>query len=107
METTKTDQLLQSYLQLAFDELPDVFTGKKFAKTLKARGVYCTTTMRIKFLHENAKHYNSRENWVKNKYCAKQPEKDNVIDPETKCINFLISRGYKILKPITEWVELT
>lgn len=82
----------------ALDEMPNVFSSSEFCKKARLLGI---TTRQIQdalcseFLKKNAIHVEKRT-YTK-------------IEGETyleRCINYIKSEGYKVLKPVTEYKEL-
>ena len=82
----------------ALDEMPNKFSSSEFCSKAREFGI---TTRQIqdavcsKFLKQNAIHVEKRT-YIK-------------IESETyleRCIDYIKSEGYKVLKPVTEYKEL-
>jgi len=87
-------------LYATLDLMPNEFSSSEFCKKARVFGI---TTKQVrkavcsKFLKENAIHIEKRT-YTKNK----DQDKTHV----EKCIEYLKSKGYKVLKPVTEYKEL-
>lgn len=82
----------------ALDEMPNKFSSTEFCKKAREFGI---TTRQVqdavcsKFLKQNAIH-------VEKRTYTKIKDKSHL----EKCIDYLKSKGYKVLKPVTEYKEL-
>ena len=94
-------------LKQTLNEMNFVFSSNEFSKQAIKNGLNQEAVKRgiiAVFLHKNAKQMGSKRMW------QKKSNKVNVInfneDEITKSIKLLKSNGYKILKPISDWLEL-
>jgi hypothetical protein len=96
-------------LEKTIKQMPDVFTSNYFnnqaikngypEELLKRKGL-------SKFLHIYA--YNSNEfskTWTKKKQKVSLDNKSIALSDE-EMINHLKSKGYKIMRPVNEWIEI-
>jgi len=89
-------------LEKTINEMPNTFTSNEFnkkaikngypAKNLKRKGLASF----IKKYADNA--YEGSKTWVKR-------NKTISIMSDEEMINYLKNKGYKIMKPVNEWVE--
>ena len=87
-------------LQKALNDMPNYFSSNQFSRKAKRYGL---TTRQVQdgvcaqFLHQNCIQMDTKRTW------SKSQTTDNDI---SKAISLLKSKGYKVLKPVTEYQEL-
>jgi hypothetical protein len=104
-------QLTMSILEKAFESMPNVFTSNKFGSKLRSLG-YPETLIKQGFSDYLSRHsvnqYAGSKTWIKNKVQyniqAHTKEKQYSFDSMNEIIEFVKSKGYKVLKQ--EWTEL-
>src|SRR5574344_815075 len=95
-------------LEKTMEQMPNSFTSQEFnkmaikngypAKNLKSKGL-------ANFIRKYADNdYRGSKTWVKRS--AKEKKEDRQYSYETfdEIISFLKSKGYKIMRPVNEWV---
>ena len=105
---------LNVLLDKTLDEMPQSFSSNVFGKIAIKNGVakcFIENRYVLNYLRANANRGSSKRTWYKKtqgKTSIKTPIKTQ--EPyqlnETKCIEFLKERGYKIMKPVNEWKEI-
>jgi hypothetical protein len=100
-------------LHKTLSEMPNVFTSNEFNKKAVTNG-YSKTQLQKKGLGTWLKKYcdnmyGGSKTWVKKEFKDKKHKpdlysSDNKISEE-QLINYLKSKGYKVMKPVNEWVE--
>jgi hypothetical protein len=96
-------------LEKTFKQMPQVFTSNQFNKQAVKNG-YPAALLKHSglhpFLHKYAKNSTTfSKTWTKNKtevICSNE----STSMTEMQMIQYLKSKGYKILKPVNEWQEL-
>jgi hypothetical protein len=106
-------------LTRALAKMPVTFSSTDFINECVDMGfpydVLSRTNMVAPFLKDNT-HRVSKRIWSKGPLAHLSPVKE-VVEPrktevapkamsETECVDFLKARGYKIMKPVSDWVEL-
>lgn len=97
-------------LEKTMREMPDIFTSNNFSKIASLNG-YPTHLLGNKGLGWFIKRYAYNEDkysktWTKKTFRGfhkKDPPPDLITDAEM--IIHLKSKGYKIMKPVNEWIE--
>lgn len=93
----------------AYEAMPDFFSSFDFAKKARENGVPAKITEQGHGRDFLLKHTPTRQmtakTWWKNSSTGKQIKEDKE-DRISEAIKLLKEKGYKILKPINEWVEL-
>jgi len=98
-------------LKRVLDEMPERFTSNRFIEVAKKHGIptnWVPNGIIVKFLLKNAKRIGSRRLYEKkqrNILSAPSLTIDQIWD-ESNAVSFLKARGYKIMKPTTEWREI-
>jgi len=93
-------------LQKTLDEMEFSFSSNQFSKKARKNGLSkqeISNGIIAIFLHRNAIQGNTRRMWRKSN-TLDSPKK--IEDKIAEAIDLLKSSGYKILKPINEWIEL-
>lgn len=89
------------------NEMNFTFSSNEFAKKARKNGL---TKQEVdngavaSFLHRNALNAGSKRMW--RKAALIPPTNDSKVDKINEAINLLKSKGYKIMKPVSEWIEL-
>ena len=89
-------------LEKTMNEMPNSFTSNEFNKMAVKNGYPAKNLKRkglanfIRKYADNA--YDGSKTWVKR-------VKNNGVISEEKMIEYLKSKGYKVMKPVNEWVE--
>lgn len=91
-------------LEKTMYEMPNSFTSNEFNKRAIKNG-YPTKNLKGKglasFIRKYADNaYKGSKTWVK-----RDKNKNTGIISEPEMIEYLKSKGYKIMKPVNEWVE--
>lgn len=103
---------MNSILHKTFDQMPNVFTSNFFNATAVKNG-YPKSLLK----HNGLAHFlhlystNDKVNtktWTKNDttIVTKNKKEHYIFNNEQEIIEFLKSKGFKIMKPVSEWVEL-
>lgn len=96
------------HLQKALNNMTKHFSSNQFSKEAKKHGItprQVQDGICAKFLHKNAIQSNTKRTWIKIVEFDTKSKRNIDYDIEY-AINLLKSKGYKILKPITEFKEL-
>ena len=93
--------------KLTLAQMPYEFTGQEFSKRAQRNGIPYKDIVNgsnTLFLHQHAERV-GRKTWKKK---DSYPENLTPINEDgvDRMINFLKSKGYKILKPIQQWEEI-
>ena len=87
-------------------EMNFTFSSNEFSKRARKNGLSkqeISNGAIALFLHRNAVQKGSRRMWVKhNGHNSDKQKHDNVLD----AINLLKSLGFKVLKRVTDWIEV-
>ena len=86
------------------NEMPQQFSTELFIEKMRERNVnqnYIQSGHHVKYLKSKCQMLSKR---MYSKSFLEQPQKPQLT--EESCIRFLKSKGYKILKPITEFKEI-
>ena len=96
-------------LEKTMNEMPNSFTSNEFnkravkngypAKNLKRKGL----SSFIRKYADNA--YYGSKTWVKRRAKVKKEDRQYSFETFDEIISFLKSKGYKIMRPVNEWVE--
>jgi len=95
-------------LEKVMEKMPTHFSSNEFVKKAVKLGlanVYRTNGTIIRFLHKNAIQTTSRKMWMK-RDDPKEQSRISFDDEILRAIDLLKSKGYKIMKPVSEWQEL-
>ena len=93
-------------LNKTLSEMNFTFSSNEFSKKAQKNGL---SQMEVDngvialFLHRNALQLGTKRMWIKKNVVSSDKQKSDEI---TIAIDLLKSKGYKISKPVTEWVEL-
>lgn len=98
---------MKQLLEKTLNEMDVYFTSNEFSRVAKINGIsqeQIDNGILADFLHKNAIQLsNSNRRWVKkDKRTLKTDYKDKIDD----AINFLKEKGYKVMKPVTDFVEV-
>lgn len=98
---------MKQLLEKTLNEMDVYFTSNEFSRVAKINGItqeQIDNGILADFLHKNAIQLsNSNRRWVKkDKRTLKPDYKDKLED----AINFLKEKGYKVMKPVTDFVEV-
>jgi hypothetical protein len=94
-------------LEKTFKEMSYVFSSNEFSKLARHYGISNHLVHRgvlSSFLHCNARQMESRRMWTK--LNGQIPYKEQSTDKLSDAISLLKQNGYKIMKPINDWIEL-
>tara|TARA_R110001592_G_scaffold103236_1_gene290927 strand:- start:308 stop:610 length:303 start_codon:yes stop_codon:yes gene_type:complete len=97
-----------SNLERTLKSMPQYFSSNEFSRKAQKYGVpmwQIKNGIIAKFLHKYAIQTNSRRTWVKKQEINTEVI-ENIDFSVEKAIKLLKSKGYKIMKPITEYKEL-
>ena len=95
-------------LQRALNDMPNQFSSNEFSKNAKKYGLTQREVLDgvcARFLHRNAVQLSTKRMWRK-KNTSNLFAMDNADDQVQYAISLLKSKGYKVLKPVTEYQEL-
>jgi hypothetical protein len=98
-----TNQILHKTLS----EMNYVFSSNEFSKLARNYGIsnhLVHSGVLSSFLHRNAKQMESRRMWTK--LNGQKDYKQESTDKISDAISLLKQNGYKIMKPINDWIEL-
>ena len=94
-------------LHKTLSEMNYVFSSNEFSKLARHYGIsnhLVHSGALSSFLHKNARQMESRRMWTK--INSQTKKSDNHIDNINDAISLLKQNGYKIMKPINDWIEL-
>jgi len=94
-------------LHKTLSEMNYVFSSNEFSKLARHYGISNDLVHRgvlASFLHRNARQMESRRMWTK--LNGQIPHKEQSTDKLSDAISLLKQNGYKIMKPINDWIEL-
>lgn len=94
-------------LDKTFNEMNYTFSSNEFSRKAKKYGInqfQINSGLLASYLHQNAKQLHSKRMWVKNNISNFDNKNDSLSIDEA--INILKKNGYKVMKPINEWVEI-
>ena len=98
-------------LKKTLEQMSSTFSSNEFSKKAKKNGVLrkeINNGVLALFLHRNAIQGDTRRMWTKKNVVAE----NNVVskkvssDKISEAIELLKNNGYRILKPVSDWVEL-
>lgn len=90
-------------LDKTLSQMENVFSSNEFAKQSIKNGYtkrQIDAGYMLIYLRANANQYGSKRMWIKNH--APQIK----FDPIQDAIELLKNNGYKVMKPVSEWIEL-
>jgi len=96
---TQTEILIKTLHQMG-----NSFSSNEFSRQARVNGItdfQVASGLLGKFLHKYAYQGNSKRLWYKEK-----PNNVNVNEQVQFAINILKQNGYKILKPVSEYIEI-
>ena len=101
-------ETLKKIIEKTINEMPNCFTSTQFNQKAFANG-YPKPRSRNKGLADYISNYATNQGeysktWIKKSHVIKS-ENNNTMT-EDKAVAFLKSLGYKIMKPVSEWIEL-
>jgi hypothetical protein len=94
-------------LHKTLSEMNYVFSSNEFSKLARHYGIsnhLVHSGALSSFLHKNARQMESRRMWTK--LNGQIHHKEQSTDKITDAISLLKQNGYKIMKPINDWIEL-
>jgi hypothetical protein len=94
-------------LHKTLSEMNYVFSSNEFSKLARHYGISNHLVHRgvlASFLHRNARQMESRRMWTK--LDGQIHHKEQSTDKLSDAISLLKQNGYKIMKPINDWIEL-
>ena len=115
MKNPKRVKEMNEILNNTLNQMENVFTSNLFAKVAEINGI---TRKEIEydcippFLKQKCKRYGSNRRWIKKQSnnIERYPTTKNQIKSDEDIINEAIEilklNGYRILKPVSDWVEL-
>ena len=115
MKNQKRVTEMNEILNNTLNQMDNVFTSNLFAKVAEKNGI---TRKEIEydciasFLKQKCKRFETNRKWVKNNFNNNEKKSitKNKIKSDEDIINEAIEilklNGYRILKPISDWVEL-
>lgn len=99
METT-------DILKKTLDEMNFKFSSNEFSTNAKKNGLAkyeINNGVIADYLHKNAVQLKTRRTWSKkNRIVSDKKTSDKIMD----AIDLLKENGYKILKPVTDWIDV-
>lgn len=96
-------------LEKTMEQMPNSFTSNEFNKKAISNGYSKTLLQRkglstfIRKYADNA--YEGSKTWVKRSAKEKKEDRQYSFATFDEIISFLKSKGYKIMRPVNEWVE--
>ena len=90
-------------LQKALNDMPNYFSSNQFSRKAKRYGLTLRQVQSgvcAQFLHQNCIQMDTKRTW------SKKQEHSEISRNVEYAINLLKSKGYKVLKPVTEYQEL-
>lgn len=96
-------------LEKTMEQMPNSFTSYEFNKMAIKNG-YPAKKLKIKglanFIRKYADNaYKGSKTWVKRSAKEKKEDRQYSFATFDEIISFLKSKGYKIMRPVNEWVE--
>ncbi len=92
---------MSEIMKKTLGEMKSVFSSNEFSKKAKKNGLSAkeiSNGVIALFLHQNAIQMDSRRMWKKDN----NVQSNNLLE----AIQLLKSHGYKVMKPVNEWVEV-
>ena len=98
-------------LEKTLNQMPSVFSSNHFSTKAQKNGlskIQVNAGAISFFLHKNAEQMSTRRMWHKKHFFTSSPivAKENITDKISDAIKLLKENGYKVMKPINEWIEL-
>jgi hypothetical protein len=93
-------------LKKTLSEMSSTFSSNEFSKQAQKNGLSkreINNGVIASFLHRNAVQLETRRMWRKKDGLSSEKEKSDKIK---EAIDLLKSNGYKVLKPVIDWVEI-
>lgn len=96
-------------LEKTMEQMPNSFTSNEFNKKAISNGYPRKSIQRkglsnfIRKYADNA--YRGSKTWIKRSSKEKKEDKQYAFETFDEIIAFLKSKGYKIMRPVNEWVE--
>lgn len=96
-------------LEKTMEQMPNSFTSNEFNKRAIKNG-YPAKNLKIKglanFIRKYADNaYEGSKTWLKRSAKEKKEDRQYTFATFDEIISFLKSKGYKIMRPVNEWVE--
>jgi hypothetical protein len=99
------ETILKQALTEVLNQMPEIFSSNQFVRSCRKKQIHeqiIHSGMIAKFLKNHASKYgSSKRMWIK------RATEINVIDfKEQECIDYLKSKGFKVMKPVNKFVEI-